>query len=86
LGATRFENLRAAGAFLVSASYDGKSVSAVALVSEKGLGVSLANPWGKGSVRVVRLRDGKEVGVEQERGILSFPTTPGAGYRVERVD
>lgn len=45
LGPARFESLRAVGAFLVSAAYDGKNVSPVNLSSEKGAPVRLANPW-----------------------------------------
>ena len=47
LGPARFENLRAVGAFLVSASYDGITVSQVTLFSEKGATAKLANPWPK---------------------------------------
>ena len=38
LGAARFENLRAVGAFLVSAGWDGRQVTDVRLFSEKGAG------------------------------------------------
>ena len=44
LGAARFQNLRAAGGFLVSASHDGESVSSVTLLSEKGLPARLPIP------------------------------------------
>ena len=45
LGRARFRNLRAAGAFLLSAAYDGKTVSSVTLFSEKGATAKLENPW-----------------------------------------
>jgi hypothetical protein len=83
LGRARFQNLRAAGAFLVSAAYDGKAVSAVTLQSERGAPVSLEIPWGKAPVRVTRLPDGKSVFARQKGSIVVFPTQPGERYRIE---
>lgn len=83
LGRARFQNLRAMGAFLVSASWDGKSVSPVMLLSEKGGNARIANPWGQSAARVIRLRDHSEIKTETEGAILSFRTTPGEHYRVE---
>jgi hypothetical protein len=85
LGSARFENLRAAGAFLVSATYDGKSVSQVSLLSEKGKTVRLANPWQPVQVDVTRLRDAHKIPVRNEDGIIVFPTDAGERYRIERV-
>jgi hypothetical protein len=48
LGPARFRSLRAAGAFLVSASWDGRTVSEVEIVSEKGAPLRLVNPWKPG--------------------------------------
>jgi hypothetical protein len=83
LGAARFENLRAAGAFLVSASWDGKAVSPVIILSEKGMPVRMANPWGKSGVRVTRLRDGARQQTRVAGGEVRFDTEPGGRYRVE---
>ena len=45
LGPARFRDLRAAGAFLVSAAWDGKTVGEVALRSEKEATARIVNPW-----------------------------------------
>ncbi len=83
LGRASFRDLRAVGAFLVSAAWDGKSVSPVTLLSEKGAPVRLAVPWGKAGARVIRLRDHAPVKASLEAGILRFPTHAGERYRVE---
>jgi hypothetical protein len=85
LGPARFENLRAAGAFLVSAAYDGKSVSGVSLLSEKGKSVRLANPWQPAEIRVTRIRDGHRIEVRSEDGAVLFPTDAGESYRLEKA-
>jgi alpha-L-fucosidase 2 len=82
LGPARFRNLRAAGAFLVSASFDGKSVSQVSLLSEKGKDVRLANPWKRSAVRVIRRRDGSSIPVQTEKGIWVFATDAGETYNI----
>ena len=83
LGPARFRDLRAVGAFLVSAEFDGRKVSAVSLLSEKGKTVRLANPWKDARVRVMRQRDGSKVPVRSQKGILTFSTEPGERYRIE---
>ena len=83
LGPTRFHNLRAAGAFLVSAEWNGKAVSPVTLLSEKGARVTLVNPWLPGDVRLTRMADGVVVHIEQAQGLVTFATEPGASYRIE---
>jgi alpha-L-fucosidase 2 len=45
LGKARFRHLRAKGAFLVSAAWDGHSVTEAEIVSEKGAPARLASPW-----------------------------------------
>jgi alpha-L-fucosidase 2 len=82
LGPARFRNLRAAGAFLVSASFDGKGISHVSLLSEKGKTARLANPWKGASVRITRQRDGRSIPVREENGILLFATDAGESYSV----
>jgi alpha-L-fucosidase 2 len=43
----KFENLRAAGAFLVSATQGGGKITSVKILSEKGNTLNLVSPWGK---------------------------------------
>jgi len=83
LGPARFRNLRAAGAFLVSAEWDGKTVSPITLLSERGARVELANPWTTEGARVTRIGDGGSVSVEQKGHWLTFATDPGESYRIE---
>jgi alpha-L-fucosidase 2 len=82
LGAARFQNLRAAGAFLVSAAFDGHEVSAVSILSEKGRPVRLAKPWPSIDVRVTRARDGQNVPTRSEEGMVMFETQAGERYRI----
>ncbi|GEM_PF-230378 len=83
LGPVRFENLRAAGAFLVSAAYDGKQVSDISLLSEKGKTVRLAKPWASGMVQVTKAEDGQHVPTRLENELVVFETEPGERYRLE---
>jgi len=83
LGPARFRDLRAVGAFLVSASYDGKAVSRVTLFSEKGATAKLVNPWPKSQPKVARVKDGRPVAVSLNGGIVQFPTQAGERYRIE---
>ena len=80
LGKARFRDLRAAGAFLVSASWDGKTVSDIALKSEKGAPARIANPWISGKASVRETVSGAAVAVTERQGILEFRTAPGAAY------
>ena len=50
----RFWDLRAYGAFLVSAELKGGVIGEVRIVSEKGRDCTLVNPWVGGEVQVVR--------------------------------
>ncbi len=83
LGPARFENLRAVGAFLVSAAWDGKNVSSVRILSERGAPVRLFNPWKSAIVSVTRLRDNAPCKVSRDGDMLLFDTTPGEHYMVE---
>jgi hypothetical protein len=82
LGPARFKNLRAVGAFLVSAEWDGQVVARVTVFSEKGRPVRLASPWGKAEVRVYRSRGNRPAVVEQEGSVVTFETEAGEEYRV----
>ena len=83
LGPARFENLRAVGAFLVSAAYDGRNVTEASLLSEKGAPVQLANPWPGKTVRVTRLKDRRAVNVKIQGEIVGFSTAPAERYGIE---
>jgi hypothetical protein len=82
LGPARFQNLRAAGAFLVSAAHDGQNVREVVIFSEKGKKARLAQPWGSKEVWVTHISDGREVSVRRENDILMFETEPNESYRI----
>ena len=85
LGPARFQDLRAVGAFLVSASWDGKSVSPIVLLSEKGTTARIVNPWGTAGARVTLLKDGTEVRAEVKGNTIVFETQPQEHYRIERA-
>lgn len=83
LGQARFQSLRAAGAFLISAKYDGRTITELSLFSEKGKRLHIEEPWKGSSIRVTRIRDGQAVNVGAEGTIYSFETEPGETYRIE---
>jgi hypothetical protein len=74
LGPASFRHLRAAGAFLVSARWDGRRVTELVIDSEKGARLRLAIPWSANAVLVNgarhAVRDGK----------LELATRPGESY------
>ena len=80
LGTASFHKLRAAGAFLVSAAWDGKAVSALTLVSEKGARARLVNPWGAAGASVRAHDSGAEVQATLNKGVLEFETKAGQAY------
>jgi alpha-L-fucosidase 2 len=75
-----FEDLRAEGAFLVSAAWSKGAVTRLAIKSEKGGKCRLICPWPSGAV--VKDKDGKPVGAGLENGVLSFETVDGQGYTI----
>jgi alpha-L-fucosidase 2 len=84
LGPTRFEDLRAADAFLVSAAWDGRSVaSPVVLVSEKGATARIKKPWER--LRLVRTRDNRTMEGRSEGDVIEFSTDAGERYLLERL-
>jgi len=83
LGRASFTNLRAMGAFLLSASHDGNAVSRVTLFSEKGATAKLVNPWPEAHLQVTRVKDGQPVAVSVKGEIAKFPTQAGERYRIE---
>ena len=82
LGPASFENLRAVGAFLVSATHDGNQVVRFAVFSEKGEKLLFVNPWGQKPVRMIRLRDGKTLEARNQAGLCSAPTEAGERYSI----
>jgi hypothetical protein len=80
LGRVRFRDLRAAGAFLVSAEWDGKAVTNIRILSEKGATLRLRNPWGDSAVRVT-----PETKVERQDSLLAIHTRPGERYAIEKA-
>ena len=82
LGKVRFRDLRAAGAFLVSAAWDGSQASDVRIRSEKGATVRLLQPW-RGRKILVTAEGGSVVDSRVEGEQLVFPTKAGSSYRVE---
>ncbi len=85
LGKARFHRLRAAGAFLVSASWDGKSVAEVTVRSEKGSPAKVANPWGSSACDVQTIPGGKPVSHRLNDGVIEFQTNQGESYLLRRL-
>jgi hypothetical protein len=87
LGAARFERLRCVGAFLVNATFDGKTVTTFEVLSERGASLRFASPWPGKSVRAVRLRDNKPIqpiqGRDADMWVVS--TEPGERYSISVV-
>lgn len=67
-----FYQLRAAGAFLVSASLENGAVKKVSILSEKGNGLKVIVPWGKGGYYTGS--DGKK---EIAGNLVDIKTSPG---------
>ena len=89
----KFVNLRAKGAFTVSAEYDGEAQEAVnvTVTSEAGEDMTLVSPWAEG----ITVRDSKGSIVETEKGTVpnwedqentayTFATEAGETYTVEK--
>lgn len=83
LGPVRFRDLRAAGAFLVSAAWNGQTVSSIEILSERGTTARIVNPWGTAKVKVTSVTDERFASVKQAGDVLEFPTRSGERYRVE---
>ena len=84
LGPVRFRDLRAAGAFLVSASWDGRAVSQVSVHSEKGARLRVRNPWAPKKA-VVATAQGKRIESSEVNGIIEFGTDAGVTYSVRQL-
>lgn len=75
-----FTRLRAKGAFLVSAIYNGEEVVSLELVSEKGNPCRFANPWPGHEVEVLAADGVQPVTVDGD--LCTFPTTAGGSYTI----
>jgi alpha-L-fucosidase 2 len=82
LGPARFENLRAVGAFLVSATYDGHKVTNLSLYSEKGKTAELVSPWAGKGLRVIRGSDREQVKVDLKGDVAGFDTQANEIYLI----
>ena len=79
----RFVNLRARGAFLVSAEVSGGIIHPITITSEKGLPVSIMNPW---PGRELVMDDGRErmLPVTRRGEVYTFSTKAGHSYRLDK--
>jgi alpha-L-fucosidase 2 len=75
-----FENLRAYGAFLVSATISDRKVGEVSIVSEKGRDCMLANPWPGQKITVYRNGHRAET---LSGAQVTFRTAPGEHLRLQ---
>lgn len=75
-----FTNLRAYGAFLVSAALKDGALRSVTILSEKGRLCKIENPWANKSIQLIR--DGRKADVLSGRW-LQFPTV--AGEKIEII-
>jgi hypothetical protein len=82
LGQARFENLRAVGAFLVSATYDGDKVTHLSLYSEKGKTAKLVSPWAEKELLVIRGSDQQQVPVAFKGDVTLFDTRASETYLI----
>lgn len=74
----RFHNLRAVGAFLVSAAWDGHRVRWIRIFSERGRKARVVKPWPQAIVR----RGDQPVEARVDGPYLVFATEPGATYEL----
>ena len=89
----KFANLRAKGAFTVSAEYDGEAQEAknVMITSEKGQSMTLVSPWAEGMTvkdsqgNIITTTKGTVSNWEDvENATYTFETTAGETYTVEK--
>ncbi len=76
-----FEQLRAEGAFLISAQFDGVKVVEVTIKSLAGGTCKVANPWPTQNVAVMK-KDIQKIIAESDKDILAFETQPGDEYHL----
>lgn len=81
-GSARFEKLRAAGAFLLSASHDGKSVVRLKIFSEKGRTPRFVSPWAGRNMQIVRESDDGRMPHTLDRNEITAKTEAGETYLI----
>jgi hypothetical protein len=79
-----FEQLRAEGAFLVSAEFDGKKITDVKIKSLVGNTCNLANPWSGKKVAVINTKT-KKIVLKTDKEILTFETKSQMEYNLRIV-
>ncbi|NOU88694.1 hypothetical protein GC102_23510 [Paenibacillus sp. LMG 31460] len=83
----RFKDLRAVGAFLVSAELRDSVVQNVTITSEKGIACKLENPWLHSAVSIFEHFQGRSKEIAHERldggCCISFGTCHGAVYTIK---
>jgi alpha-L-fucosidase 2 len=85
LGPVRFHDLRAVGAFLITAAWDGRKVSGVELLSEKGAALRMKNSWKTERVDIIRLPDGDRKSLIASNGLIEMTTKAGELYRISEA-
>jgi alpha-L-fucosidase 2 len=81
----RFNNFRAEGAFLVSASLKDGEFASFEIVSEKGNVCKIRNPWIGKLIRVLD-ESSQEVTFTKDGNDFSFETISGAKYIIEQIE
>jgi len=76
--------LAAQGGFLVTSEKEAGDIKYVGLKSVLGNSATVVNPWGTQAVQVRKLSD-NAIALSSSAAELTFPTTAGAVYVVERV-
>ena len=85
LGPAEFHHLRAMGAFLVSAAWDGLQVTSLRILSEKGAQLRLVNPWKGADMEIRTLSNRATVTfVAREDDVIICETLPGKCYELLR--
>ncbi|MNY37793.1 hypothetical protein D3C86_1723780 [compost metagenome] len=78
-----FTRLRTKGAFLVSADYDGTTITNMSIYSEKGTKCQIHNPWKEKEIQV--MENGKQIAVSKTGERFSFETKIGRHYIIKTI-
>ena len=81
-----FKQLRAEGAFLVSAVHDGNVITDVQIKSLLGGGCKVANPWQGSTVCVMDVSNDQKVCKDSISDVLIFDSKSEHEYRISRID
>ena len=84
-GDAAFWSLRARGAFLVSAEFRSGRIAYAIVRSLRGNLCRFASPFDGEETRIRDLETGETVVFVDENGVLTFETTPGHEYVIERI-